>query len=343
MNPRKIISLGFVHRYYSLIIGIFIVLTVSGCSKTDNTSSKPNSASTEDCRVIQHAMGETCVPFNPQRIVVLDYLMLSNTIALDKKPVGSPLKYADPDLKTGIVDLGDSSAINLERVLALQPDLILGITNYAPPYSQLTQIAPTVVMNFKHNGDWKEHFAFVGEALGKSDEVEQIMADYYQRVAEFKQKIKAKNDNLKLEGSDEIQEISIVRIDSTEIRLYTKTGMMGTILEDAGLSRPPSQDLGFEATKALGSNPIHYPISREVLDKADGDAIFLIVDYWDSQIEGSLDSLKTDPLWSTLDAVKQNKVYEVPASDWVSSGPIAANAILDDLFEYLLPQHESSN
>ncbi|MEM9509980.1 MAG: iron-siderophore ABC transporter substrate-binding protein, partial [Cyanobacteria bacterium P01_E01_bin.35] len=275
MNARKISSLSFsFYRYFGLITSIFVVLTISACSKTENISAKPNSASTENCRIIQHAMGETCVPLNPQRIVVLDYVMLDNTIALDKKPVGSPLKYAHPDFKTDIVDLGDSSAINLERVLALQPDLILGITNSASPYSQLTQIAPTVLMNFDHSGDWKKHIAFIGKALGKSDEVEQIMADYYQRVAEFKQKMKAKNENLRLEGSDEIQEVSIVRIDSTEISLYTKTGLMGTVLEDTGLSRPPSQDLDFEATKALGSNPIHYPISREVLDKADGDAIF---------------------------------------------------------------------
>ncbi|MEM8677691.1 MAG: iron-siderophore ABC transporter substrate-binding protein [Cyanobacteria bacterium P01_G01_bin.67] len=314
------------------------MLAVSACGKTESTSTKPNSSSTEACRIIQHAMGETCVPRNPQRIVVLDYVMLDNTITLDKKPVGSPLKYAHPDFKTDIVDLGDSSAINLERILALQPDLILGITNPASPYSQLAQIAPTVLMNFDHSGDWKKHIAFIGDALGKSDEVKQIMADYYQRTKEFKQKMGAKTSNLVSEGSDEIQEVSVVRIDSTEISLYTKTGLIGTVLEDVGLSRPPSQDLDFESTKALGSNSIHYSISREVLDKADGDAIFFVVDYWDSQIEDSLSSLKTDPLWLTLDAVKQNKVYEIPASDWVSSGLITANAVLDDLFKYLVEQ-----
>lgn len=56
---------------------------ISACSKTSNTSTKPNFASTENCRVIKHAMGETCVPLDPQRIVVLNSAMLENTLALD--------------------------------------------------------------------------------------------------------------------------------------------------------------------------------------------------------------------------------------------------------------------
>ncbi|MEM9807795.1 MAG: iron-siderophore ABC transporter substrate-binding protein, partial [Cyanobacteria bacterium P01_D01_bin.56] len=245
------------------------MFSVSACRKTQNTSAQSNSvltpSSTEDCRVIEHAMGETCVPVDPQRIVVLDYVMLDHIIALDQKPVGSPLKYARSDLKAGIVDLGDSSSINLERVLELQPDLILGTTLSPPPYSQLTQVAPTVLINHNHSGDWKEHFTFVGEVLGQSDQVKQAMADYYRRVADFKQEMKAQNDYLESENRDEIREVSVVRISPARIRIFTKTGLIGTVLEDVGLSRPPSQDLGSEATDALGSrsNPIHYSISKE--------------------------------------------------------------------------------
>ena len=326
------------HRYLNLVASVFLLLSISACGKTKNTSAQTQPTTTptsaENCQVIEHAMGETCVPAKPQRIVVLDYVMLDHAMAIGQKPVGSPLIYARADLKAGIVDLGESSAINLERTLELQPDLILGITSSPLPYSQLTQIAPTVIMDYGHSGEWKEHFTFVGEVLGQSDEVEQIMADYYQRVADLKQKIEAQNDQLASAGRDQIKEISVVRITPNVIRLYTKTGLIGTVLEDEGLSRPPSQDLGAEATEALGTNSIHYSISREALDTADGDVIFLTVDNWDSQVEGPLRSLKNDPLWLKLDAVKQNKVYEVSSTEWASSGAITANAVLDDLFEY---------
>lgn len=306
------------------LLGILIVVAIAACN--NNTPTKPNSALTDNCRVIQHAMGETCVPFNPQRIVVLDSVMLEAATALDEKPVGSPLEYIMSPVSTeGIEDLGDVEAMNLERVLALKPDLILGLAESTAPYSQLSQIAPTVLVDFEHSGEWKEHFAFVGEVLGKSEEVDRVMSDYYQRAKEFQQKM----------SNSRKTDVSIVRIYPTQINLYTKAGFPGTILEDAGLSRPPSQDLNLEETKGLADNPIQYTISEEVIDKADGDAVFVVVGDWDAKIDEVLTSLKADPLWLKLEAVQQGKVYEVP-DYWLGSGAIAANAVLDDLFEYLL-------
>ncbi|MGF1539910.1 MAG: iron-siderophore ABC transporter substrate-binding protein, partial [Pleurocapsa sp.] len=316
------------------LLGILIVFAIAACNS--NTSTKPNAFLTDNCRVMLHAMGETCVPLDPQRIVVLDSVMLEAAIALDKKPVGSPLSYVPSPISiTDITDLGDIEAINLERVLSLKPDLILGIADSASPYSQLSQIAPTVLINFDHSGEWKKHFAFVGEVLGKSEQVKQIMADYYQRTEEFKQKINAGSNDLERNSNNEIL-VSVVRIYPTEITVYTKVGFPGTILEDAGLSRPPSQDLDLEQTEVLNFSAIQYPISKEVIDKADGDAVFVVVGNWDLEIKDVLASLTTDPLWSTLDAVQQGKVYEV-GDYWVGNGPIAANAVLDDLFKYLIP------
>ena len=319
------------YRLVSLfLLGILIVVAIASCN--NNTPTKPDPALTENCRVIQHAMGETCVPLNPQRIVVLDSLMLEAAIALDEKPVGSPLEYVMSPVSTeGIEDLGDVEAINLEKVLALKPDLILGLADLTAPYSQLSQIAPTVLLDFEHSGEWKERFAFIGEVLGKSEAVDRVMSDYYQRAKEFQQKMTDSNET----------EVSVVRIYPTQINLYTKAGFPGTILEDAGLSRPPSQDLDLEETKSLTGDTIQYTISQEVIDKADGDAVFVVVGNWDDKIQEVLTSLKADPLWAKLNAVEQGKVYEV-GDYWIGTGIIAANAVLDDLFEYLVPFRESS-
>ena len=96
-----------------------------------------------------------------------------------------------------------------------------------------------------------------------------------------------------------------------------------------------STSFTIEATKTLTGDTIQYSISREAFDKADADAVFVIVGNWDSKIKDVLSSLKSDKLWSTLKAVRQNKVYEVE-NHWVGSGPIAANAVIDDLFKYLV-------
>ena len=303
---------------------ILIVIAIAACN---NNTSQPNAALTENCRVIQHAMGETCVPLNPQRIVTIDYTTLEAVLELNQKPVGSPLDFVIPSLdKEGIVDLGDIDAINLELVLALKPDLILGLENSTAPYSQLSQIAPTLLLDFEHSGEWKEDFASVGEVLGKSEEVDRVMSDYYQRAKEFQQKIN---------GDPSETTVSIVRIYPTHINLYTKSGFIGTVLEDAGLSRPPSQDLNLEETKSLTGDGIQYTVSKEVIDKADGDVIFVVVTSWHTKAQNLLASLKADPLWAKLKAVQKGKVYEV-GDYWIGTGAIAANAVLDDLEKYLI-------
>jgi iron complex transport system substrate-binding protein len=40
-------------------------------------------------------------------------------------------------------------------------------------------------------------------------------------------------------------------------------------------------------------------------------------------------------LWQQLNAVKQGKVYQVP-DYWIGYGPLAANAVIDDLYKYIL-------
>jgi len=52
------------------------------------------------------------------------------------------------------------------------------------------------------------------------------------------------------------------------------------------------------------------------------------------QAATQLQAVQADPLWRQLQAVQAGRVYQVP-SYWIGSGPIAANAILDDLFKYL--------
>lgn len=43
----------------------------------------------ENCRTVQHAMGETCVPNYPERLVVISHHTLANALVLGVQPIGS--------------------------------------------------------------------------------------------------------------------------------------------------------------------------------------------------------------------------------------------------------------
>ena len=58
---------------------------------------------------------------------------------------------------------------NLEKIMTLKPDLILGtIDENRDNYNLLSHIAPTVLIKMPNSGDWKESFMPAANALGKT-------------------------------------------------------------------------------------------------------------------------------------------------------------------------------
>lgn len=277
--------------------------------------------------------GTTCVPNQFRRLVTLDAVSFEASLALGLKPVGTVVSSLSKHLQANLADVdnvGRQGEPSLEQVLALEPDLIIGLDSHRPIYTQLSAIAPTVLVQFDHSGQWQQTFRAVAEALGRSQIAQQIMADYYRRLETFKV---CMGDTL-----EQIQ-VSVVRIYPNTISLYLRDSFAGTILQDAGLARPPAQDLEAAAAKRLTGNPIQITISRELLSHADGDVMFV----WTAEDEAEIEpvaqrqwlTLQQDSLWQKLHAVQQGHVYFV-SSYWIGSGPIAANRVVDDLFRYLV-------
>ncbi|MBE9052026.1 iron-siderophore ABC transporter substrate-binding protein [Nostocales cyanobacterium LEGE 11386] len=273
------------------------------------------------CRIVKHMMGETCVPNDPQRIVVLDEASLEIALTLGLKPVGASVFFGDVSAylqkkAQGVAMVGDSGQPNLEKILTLKPGVILSVSNLTQRgslYNQLSQIAPTVICEW-WNGKivrWKECFQSFAEALGESSEADIIINDYQQRVTKLQQ---ALGDSLNT------TEVSLVRIYADRIRLRGEgQGISSMVIQDVGLPRSPIQKEGID-------------MSIESIEYADGDVIFL-------QQHPQADNYQyilNHPLWLQLNAVQSGKVYEVGDDYWHGGSYIAANLILDDLFKYLV-------
>ncbi|HEY9751287.1 MAG TPA: iron-siderophore ABC transporter substrate-binding protein [Allocoleopsis sp.] len=325
----------------SLLLLLTLMTTVAcGRDGVSDSGSQPSvsapTATTAETRSVQHVMGTAQVPAAPQRVVSLSWL--DTVLSLGVQPIGSN-QVNDSYLQERAADIpnvGRSGTPSLEKILALKPDLILGWqTDHKAIYPQLSRIAPTVIDGGEGSGAWKETLQLYAQALGKTAEAEQLMTQYKTRLEEFKQKMGAA-------GSQPGQtQVSVVRVYPDGISLYLKDSFCGTILADAGLSRPSTQNLSASEAKALGGSPVQLSISRELLSQADGDVLFVWTAENDAKLaqdaQKQLEQLKSDPLWANLKAVKQNRVYQVP-NYWIGSGPIAANLVIDDLFKYLVDE-----
>ncbi|AGF50300.1 iron(III) dicitrate-binding periplasmic protein [Synechocystis sp. PCC 6803] len=304
-----------------------------------NPSQREAVKNSEDCVIVNQPEDQACVPKTIDRLVTLDGAAFEYAIALGLEPIAtvpSNFQAQLPALMTNaenIQNIGKGEQPNLEAILGTNPDLIVGLDSHQSIYPQLSQIGPTVLFPFEHSGQWKEVFASVGNALHRQAATQSALAAYQARSTDFRTQMGDRLDNL---------QVSVIRLYPDGINLYLKDSFAGTVLQDAGLARPPSQNISAVEAQQKFGNPIQTRISREVLEQADGDVIFL----WtgentpqgNEEAKKRLQQLQQDPLWGQLRAVKAGKVYEVP-SYWIGSGPIAANAILDDLYKYLLGEN----
>lgn len=304
-------------RILKICLGLMLSIILGACQRDLS-----NSEITTNCRLVQHTLGETCVPHSPKRLVVLGSPTMVDAITLGIKPVGTILYFEQtPPYLEGKLDgielVGTDDQPNLEKILTLKPDLIIAMNDWGLAYEKISQIAPTVVDDWEGYPSWKDHFDFVAKVLGRTAESEQVWLQYEQRIEELREALGDRYQDI---------EISVLRICCNRLASDVKNSFSGIILDDVGLNRPMSQ--GEE------ENGLVF-FSEESLIDMDGDILFAIVDE-DKDSRVVFEQLQNSPLWHQLKAVQQEKVYPVNLATWRGGNPLAANAVIDDLFRYLV-------
>lgn len=177
---------------FSLLLSLLLAGCVLPAQPAAAPAAAPERATSATTHTIPHAMGESEVPVNPQRVVVLDTGELDNALALGASIIGAPVAEAREyqaylaDQLDGITDTGAISEPSLETILTLKPDLILGSKQrHEALYEQLSAIAPTVFTE-SLRVPWQDNFNLHAEALGKNTEAEALLTAYDARTAEIK-------------------------------------------------------------------------------------------------------------------------------------------------------------
>ncbi|MBN8182347.1 ABC transporter substrate-binding protein [Roseibium aggregatum] len=271
-------------------------------------------------RDVTDSMGTVTVPDAPKRIVVLTNEGTEALLALGVTPVGAANSWnGEPwwdhisDAMDGAEPVGKESAVNLELIAALEPDLILANKQrHEEIYPQLTAIAPTV-MSKELRGDWKINFRLYAEALGKEQEADAAIADYDASVADLREKL---GDHLN-------EEVSVIRFVPGQIRIYQLDSFSGVLLKDIGFHRPANQNVEEFAIRT----------GKESIPDMDGDRIFYFTyDTGDGKGTSLEEEVLADPLWQSLSAVKAGKVHQVSDAIWNTAGGIlAAKLMLHDI------------
>lgn len=246
---------------------------------------------------VSHALGETVVPARPERIVSTDMNeVVDSLLAVGLQPVyhglsggyidGVPVWTTEAGLDPEIAfDRIPRFELDLERVAAMQPDLILGTWLEESMYEQLTGIAPTIDVKASDATTWQEVQRTVGLATGRVEEAEAAIAETEALLAEQGERLAPYLDKKAAIAYDFFDELYINGPTAPIGRVLSAFGM--TVISPETVAEGDIDVVSLEQTNLL----------------AEADIIIT-----PEFMEGDVARLETNPLFTLLPAV-QNGGY----------------------------------
>ncbi len=279
---------------------------------------------------IEHVYGETTIEAEPQRVVSIGFAEHESILALGVTPIAVRDWYGDQPYATwpwAQDELGDaepevlpSTELNFEQIAALEPDLIIGVSSGIEEgdYETLSKIAPTVTRTGEqlYGTPWREQLQIIGQALGRSDVAEQVIADTEAKFAAVRE------EHPEFDGL----EAAIAFEFEGKPGAYASEDSRAQILGEFGFVTPAEFD-------ELSGDQFYFTVSPEELSIIDRDVIV-----WLASDEATLETLQSMPLRPTLTAYAEGReVIADPllAGAFSHASPLSIEFVIDELVPQL--------
>ena len=240
------------------------------------------------------------MPQKPQRVVVLSTSLLNFADALDGSLVGrAAIKSEDaalPEKYKDVPDVGPVYSVSLEKVTALEPDVVIGSTDHHEKLAAQLEDSgiPVILLRTKTYDDVKHNLDVMGRVYGKEEQAKAV-------DEKLDTEIKAITDAVPKQGL----RIAIIHATPSAVSLELPTSIAGGIADLLHL-----QNI---AAAPAGSENNRIPYSMESLVEANPDVIFLTSmgssDKIEKRIKGDIESNRA---WASLKAVQSGRFYILP-------------------------------
>ena len=273
---------------------VMIVLALAGCGKTTSSSSATTKELTFN--------GQTyTVPKDPQKIAVLSNSVLSMLYAVDGKAISrvSTTDPLPPEIEALPV-LGQTANINMEQLLGLNPDLVLGLENQHKKYESQLQSSkiPTVLINYDGIKDNVPLIKFLGALTNHEDKATTLANTYESNVNKVKDSVKVQQP----------ARVAVLRATGKGVTAETDAAITASMVKDLGMTNVVSTHLDKTTTDKT------VPYSLETLAADDPDIIFVVTMGKEEEITKAMKQAMTDnPAWANLKAVQNNRVVYLPS------------------------------
>jgi iron complex transport system substrate-binding protein len=198
------------------LIALALVGALAGCQESGFDESKE----TQRPLKVQDAMNPlngTKVPGQAERPATLTADTLGDTLALGVTPVvaSSVPDYMRQDAH-GVRVVKDT---DLSGIGAATPDVILGTKEQqGSEYPELSKLAPTIMTE---GDDWKLNLREHGEALGRTNDAEELLTDWDNRLAKVKRTLGDQKISVVLAGGKQFGPVGKRVLEDLGIRTGT--------------------------------------------------------------------------------------------------------------------------
>lgn len=323
-----------------IIISYIIVLIIGlmgyyvGNTYYNHNDSSINYSQEQETVTVNHLQGTTVVPKNPKRIVVMDIGVLDSLDYLDIHPemlatCSSYLpKYIDK-YKDNTVDIGQMKNVDIEKINATKPDLIIISGRQSPYYKQLSEIAPTIDLSIDNNDylvSFENKMRILGEIFDKEDMVTNRLFG-----------IKSKIDTIRDDSRNKNKYGLLVLTTGNSLHAYGPGMRYSFVFDVFGLQTVVNKDRN-EDTKSPGGKTISY----EYILETNPDYIMVIDRDFSVNLGESAKRLFDNDLIKKTKAYQTNNIYYLDSDIWYLSGGglESIDIMMDDISNILNNQGE---
>ncbi len=266
-------------------------------------------------RTIRYLDQDYTVPAKADRIVITGSLeAMEDALTLGVKPIGAmTVGGSFPAMFQGITDgaesIGEKAQPNLESILKLKPDVILGSSKFPPEtMEKLKAIGPTFPVSHIST-HWEANLRLLAELTGRQEQAEQILSTYAEDLQAAKAQL---GEALK---------------DKKAVAIRVRSGNLMIYHTDVFFNPSLYTDLGLPVPDEIQAAKSQEMISLEKFSEINPDIIFLQFAADENKDQPkALEDLQSNPIWQSINAVKNGSVF-VNAVDPLAQGGTAWSKI----------------
>ena len=258
----------------------------------------------------------------PQRVVTLSAPLLNMAYAVGGTSQARPETTSPiPEEAKSLPTIGHVQNINMEALVGMKPDLVLGEKNQNSKLESLLQSnkIPYVLIQYDGINDNVPLLKFMGQVYNKQEQADKVIKTYEEGVKAVIDKASAEKTPAK---------VAVLRATGKDVTAETPKSICASMVDMLKMNNVITSHKDMK----LDSKTV--PYSLEQLSADDPDTIFIVTMGKQSEINKKLDeSMRNNPSWAHLKAVQNNRVFFLESNLFLMNPGVKTPEALQKLYD----------